>query len=222
MRVMRLTVLQVLFLLTRATPADVFDAAPFALPLPEGKGLMWEDPREIHQVIVHFTGPAPASERVRLEYWGSRWPEQHLPKDKQPGGADVGWMELGNWYTGNWRIADAEAESRGSTVTFTFRDVSAKEFPALKDYSVRFRFTLKLRISSDAELPKIERIEALTDSNLRKIAVRLEWKDFLRDEVKLEAFNGRIETSQKLGPRSLRFEVQAASNKDPNTFDRTL
>src|SRR2546421_5905599 len=36
-----------------------------------------------------------------LEYWGSRWPEQHLPKDRQPGGADVGWMELGKCCSGD-------------------------------------------------------------------------------------------------------------------------
>src|SRR2546427_9417149 len=37
-----------------ATALDTsFDAAPFALPLPEGNGLLWEDPREIHRVVVH-------------------------------------------------------------------------------------------------------------------------------------------------------------------------
>ena len=42
------------------TFAAPFDAAPFAQPLPEGAGLIWEDPREIHKVIVNFVGPAPA------------------------------------------------------------------------------------------------------------------------------------------------------------------
>src|SRR6266852_9280450 len=85
------------------------DVVPFGLPLPEGNGVMWEDPREIHEVIVHFIGAPPRSGKVQLEYWGSRWPEQHLPKDRLPGGADVGWMELGNWYDGGWRVAGAEA-----------------------------------------------------------------------------------------------------------------
>jgi len=49
-----------------------FDAAPFALPLAEGDGLIWEDPRELHKLVVHFRGPAPAPETLRLEYWGSR------------------------------------------------------------------------------------------------------------------------------------------------------
>src|SRR5438445_1740561 len=133
-----------------ATTLDTsFDAAPFALPLPEGNGLLWEDPREIHRIVVHFATNAPAPETVQLEYWGSRWPEQHLPKDRQPGGADVGWMELGNWYNGGWRVADTEARTEGSTLFFTFRAVNAKEFPALKDYGAAFRYTLKIRLASD-------------------------------------------------------------------------
>src|SRR5579871_5631839 len=47
-----------------------FDAAPFALPLTEGNGLLWEDPREVHRVVVSFQGSAPALDKVRLEYWG--------------------------------------------------------------------------------------------------------------------------------------------------------
>jgi hypothetical protein len=82
-----------------AAAAAPFDAARFGLPLPEGNGVMWEDPREIHHVVVHFKTAPPAPDKVRLEYWGSRWPEQHLPKDREPGGAEVGWLELGNWHT---------------------------------------------------------------------------------------------------------------------------
>ena len=48
-----------LCLTLRAAP---FDAAPFGLPLPEGNGVMWEDPREIHKVVVHFASAAPAPE----------------------------------------------------------------------------------------------------------------------------------------------------------------
>ena len=155
----------------RALRAAPFDAVPFGLPLPGGNGVMWEDPREIHKVVVHFAGPAPAAETVRLEYWGSRWPEQHLPKDREPGGGSVGWMELGNWYTYNWRAADTEAKANGNALAFTFRPLTAKEFPKLKDYPAAFRYTLKLRVVSEAPLPKIERIEAFTDSTLEPCMV---------------------------------------------------
>ena len=96
-----------------------FDAAPFALPLPEGHGLMWEVPREIHRVVVHFHEPVVAAEEVRLQYWGSRWPDQRLPKDREPGGGDVGWMELGNWFQYGWRTADAGVTVAGNALTFT-------------------------------------------------------------------------------------------------------
>src|SRR3974390_1047718 len=114
--------------------AAAFDAAMFAQPLPDGNGLIWDDPREIHKVMVQFAGPAPAADKVHLEYWGSHWPEQHLPKDRAPGGGDIGWMELGNWYRGGWRVADTEAMTDNSRITFTFRPVNEKEFPKSKGY----------------------------------------------------------------------------------------
>src|SRR5512135_112832 len=142
--------------------AASFDAGPFALPLPEGAGLLWEDPREIHQVAVEFEGAVPGSEKVHLEYWGSRWPEQHLPKDRQPGGGDVGWMELGNWYKGGWRLADMEAKTNGTSLVFTFRPLELKEFPGLKDYPATFRYTLKLRVHTVGSPIKVRRIQAYT------------------------------------------------------------
>jgi hypothetical protein len=199
-----------------------FDAAPFALPLPEGNGLMWEDPREIHKVVVHFLGAAPPPETLRLEYWGSRWPSQHLPKDRQPGGADVGWMELGNWYQGGWRVADCESKAIGSDVSFSFRPVNEKEFPGIKDYPAAFRYTLKIRVASGSALPKVERIEAFTDSVLSNASVRLELKKPPGDGLKFEAFNGAVVTSKTLTRHSFFLELETMSNPDPNTFDRTL
>src|ERR1043165_7409920 len=107
-------------LFARSGFSAAMDVAPFGLPLPEGNGRMWEDPREIHQVIVHFSGHAPPTEKVRREYWG-----------------------------GGWRVADAEAKADRSAIVFAFRPVNAKEFPALKNYDARFRYTLKLRLTSE-------------------------------------------------------------------------
>src|SRR2546425_875596 len=122
--------------------AAPFDAAPFGLPLPEGSGVLLEDPREIHKVVVQFSTVPSNPQNIRLEYWGSRWPQQRLPKDREPGGADVGWMELGNWYNGGWRVADTMVKAEGANLVFTFQPVNAKEFPNLKDYAADFRYTL--------------------------------------------------------------------------------
>jgi hypothetical protein len=208
-----------LCLTLRAAP---FDAAPFGLPLPEGHGVMWEDPREIHKVVVHFDSAVSALENIRLEYWGSRWPEQHLPKDREPGGGSVGWMELGNWYTYKWRVADAEAKADGNSLAFTIRPVNAKEFPNLKDYPAPFRYTLKLRVAADTLLPKIAQIEAFTDSTLEPSIVKLEWQSAPGGIRNFEVFNGVFETAEKTSPRGSRLKLQAAVNPDPNTFDRTL
>ena len=202
--------------------AASFDAAPSALPLPEGNGLMWEDPREIHRVVVHFSGAAPAAESLRLEYWGSRWPEQYLPKDRQPGGADVGWMELGNWYKGGWRVADVEARKEGSEVVFSFRPVSAKEFPAVKDYEAAFRYTLKIRVTSSAAIPKIERLEAFTDSLWTNASARLVWEKPPREQLMFEAFNGTVEVVKWVSKKNSLLQLRTVTNPDPNTFDRTL
>jgi hypothetical protein len=208
-----------LCLTLRAAP---FDAAPFGVPLPESNGVMWEDPREIHRVVVRFTDAAPAPEGVRLEYWGSRWPEQHLPKDREPGGGSVGWMELGNWYTYKWRAADADAKADGNALMFTFRPVNAKEFPKLTDYPAAFRYTLKFRVMSEAPLPKIERIEAFTDSALESRVVNVVWKSGAVAKASFEVFNGTLEKLEQTTSRSFRVRLQAAANPDPNTFDRTL
>jgi hypothetical protein len=203
--------------------AAPFDAAPFGLPLPEGNGIMWEDPREIHQVVVHFADAPPRLERLRLEYWGSRWPEQHLPKDRQPGGGDVGWMELGNWYRGGWRIADTQATAEALSVHFTFRPISAKEFPGLTTYPVPFRYTLKLRVVSDGALPAVSRIETFTDSTLEpRGAVRIVWQKPPASSLQFGAFNGSVNSIGSDSPLLSRLSTVGAINPDPNTFDRTL
>ncbi|MBI3911260.1 MAG: hypothetical protein HY320_10040 [Armatimonadetes bacterium] len=203
-------------------PGEPVNVAPFGTLLPEGNGIVWEDPREIHRVVVRFKGPALPTHRLRLEYWGSRWPAQRLPKDRQPGGGDVGWWELGNWYRGGWRAADAIAVSQGSVITFTFRPVNAREFPELKDYPATFRTTLKIRIAADEPLPEIEGIEAYTDSVWERRVVRLAWDKAPQDEVKLEVFNGVVDGLDRCSSHHFQMRLWAAANPDPNTFDRTL
>jgi hypothetical protein len=200
-----------------ATGAE-FDAAPSALPLPEGHGLLWEDPREIHKVIVQFKGSVPPADSVHLEYWGSRWPEQHLPKDRQPGGGDVGWTELGNWYQGGWRVADTDSKTKGSSITFSFRPVNAKEFPKLTNYTATFRYTLKLRVVGE-RVSEIQNIQAFTDSRVEERGARLVWEQS-PPEVKVSVFNGQLRSMTKQSGQ--RLVLLATTNSDPNSFDRTL
>jgi hypothetical protein len=201
--------------------AAPFDAAPFGLPLPEGNGVMWEDPREIHRVVVHFKDAPPPPSALRLEYWGSWWPERHLPKDREPGGGDIGWMELGNWWKYNWRVADAESATEGNAIAFTFRPVNAKEFSKVAGYAASFRYTLKLRVTSDAAIPSITRLEAFTDSRLEPGAFQVVQEKKGPCEV-AEVFNGHLTGHDLKAAPAARFLLEAVTNPDPNTFDRTL
>ena len=199
-----------------------FDAAPFGIALAERQGIAWEDPREIHSVIVDFAEPIPAGLRLRLEYWGSHWPQQHLPKGREPGGGDVGWVELGNWYNGGWRVADADQSVSSNSVRFTFRPINAHEFPELKDYASTGRFTLKIRVAGDQPLPRIRRLHALTDSTLAERTVRVAWARPVTADLDAEAFNGEMIATTVAGERARILRIRTVQNSDPNTFDRTL
>ena len=209
-----------------APPAPVagapFDAAPFALPLQEGVGLVWEDPREIHRVVVRFRGAPPPAERVRLEYWGSRWPDQRLPKDREPGGGDVGWWELGNWYQGGWRRADTTAAVEGDRLVFTFNPLNREERPDQRRFDARYRYTLKLRLVCDDGAAAVDAIEAFTDSVWQPADIRLAFRDGSSAKPVVEAFNGQTERIEPAGPRAYRIALWRAANPDPNTFDQTL
>jgi hypothetical protein len=199
-----------------------FDAAPYAISLPEGNGLMWEDPREIHSVIVNFAAPIPVAANLRLEYWGSHWPKEHLPKDNELGGGFSGWMELGNWYNGGWRVADSAQSISNSSIQFTFRPVNSHEYPNLTNYDSMGRFTLKIRVVGDQVLPKILRIQALTDSTLADHSIRIVWEQPPAANFQAGAFNGQIIEAKTTSSRSTTLRIRTAVNSDPNTFDRTL
>jgi hypothetical protein len=199
-----------------------FDAAPFGVPLQKGLGLKWDDPRDIHAVIVDFAGPVPANAKMHVEYWGSQWPQQHLPQDRELGSGFSGWMELGDWYNGGWRVADTEQIISSNSIHFTFRPINAHEYPELTNFSSTGRFTLKIRIDGDRPLPKILRIRALTDSTLAKRSVHIVWENPPATNFQATAFNGRILSTAATDNRSTSLRVQTAVNSDPNTYDRTL
>lgn len=204
------------------SPGAPVDVAPYGSLLPGKLGVVWEDPREIHRVVVCFQGPAPDPSRLKLEYWSSRWPKQRLPKDREPGGGDVGWWELGNWYTGQWCTADTEIHTTKSEAIFTFRPVDEREHPQVQGFHARYRYTLKLRIVAEEGLPPVEGIQAFTDSRWVERVVRVAWQRAPRERPTFTAFNGEVAQVERQAPHLYRLRVWITENPDPNTFDRTL
>ena len=201
-----------------------FDAAPFGFPIENGRGVMWEDPREVHSVVVYFKDQSKIPDNIVLQYWGSRWPHQRLPKDKEPGGGDVGWMELGNWYRYGWRTADTIIQKDGNKVIYTFNPVNKTEFPDVRDYSATFRYTLKIRVTTkdNTELD-IRKIEAFTDSILEPLKFRVVFDKEIPSGLSFDIFNGSLINFRKDNEKlSVLAEINSVKNSDPNTFDKTL
>ena len=202
------------------TVGSPFEVVPFGRPLNDGMGVVWDDPREIHQVVVRFKGIPP--ENLTLQYWRTRWPQQRLPKDRIPEGGAVGWWELGNWFTGAWQTADAVRATEGNTSIFTFRPITEKEFPDLTGLPVPFRTTLKVRLVAEKDPPEIEAIEAYTDSIWDRFTATVLWEHEPPSEPSFKVFNGYVDFVQSLSSDRYVVAIWRTENPDPNTFDKTL
>jgi len=198
-----------------------FDAAPWAHSFQQGVELVWDDPREIHRVIVEFERDVPAD--LSLEYWRHRWPQKRLPKDHLLTGGSIGWWELGNWFAGEYQAADAEIAIRGTEANISFRPVNEREFPDLDDFMGDFRTTFKIRLVSQDTLPSIRSIHVYTDSVFEEAWITVLWEGIPGMDPLFEAFNGyveKVETGKDLRKRFVK--LRRTRNTDPNTFDKTL
>ncbi len=212
-------------------------------------GAFWEDSRDIFKVVVRFADSAPPLKPgdIALQYWQSTWPRQRIPRDQPSGAGSSGWLNIGDWYQGKWLKADANVQAAGPVYTFTFNPITAAEFPDLKDFDAAYRSTMKLRIVGDGPLPKIEALEAYTDSTWDELAFEVEWGDAPRDQPqlwggRLEIFNGHVRQLQPIAPQStfkigpehswtstlrgkndgIRAAVLYARAKGYNSFDETI
>ena len=174
-------------------------------------GVIWEDPRDIFHVVVTFADAdnLPDPDSIRLEYWQSVWPVKRIPRFSPATGApQVGnWFQgkfprVGDWFQGKWLIADTNLTIDNSTYSFSFNPVNAREFPELKDFNARYRTTFKIRVVTDQPLPRIDEIEARTDSTWKQIDFEVLWKNDIRQELTrdghLEVFNGILERVQPI------------------------
>ena len=237
-----------------AQQGEAINVVPFGEPKKwdaDGKdyGVIWEDSRDIFRVVVRFADSkaVPEPETVRLEYWQSSWPRYRIPRDRPAGAGGSGWLNVGDWFQGKWLKADTNLEVNGVTYTFTFNPVNAKEFPDLRDFSARYRSTLKLRVVAEAPLPAIDTFEACTDSVWNKLDLEVEWGGTAQKQRqiwdgRLEVFNGVIEQVQplstdsqvKVGPDNawtstvqkntdgIRAGILYAKTKSYSSFDETV
>lgn len=208
-------------------------------------GIWWEDPRDLHRVVVTFAGTPPDPESARLQWWQSQWPHHRVPRDQPAGAGESGWGHLGDLYQGEWRDADVYFQPDGRTWAYTFRHVNLKEFPELKDFDAEYRTTMKLRLLFDGPAPEVRKFEAYTDSVWRQTDVEIEWGGTGQTQVwdgRLEVFNGyadgvaplELRQPAEIGPEGawrsttqtrpsgVRAAIWFVGSANVNTFDQTV
>lgn len=212
-------------------------------------GVWWEDPRDIHRVVVTFAGPAPEAGAAKLQWWQSQWPGHRIPRDRPAGAGQFGWGHLGDLHQGRWRDADAYLQTDECTWTFTFRHLNATEFPTLRDFGPEYRTTMKVRLLFDSPPPALERFQAFTDSVWRSVEVGVEWGAAAAGteswDGELELFNGHLEALAPLVggpggsaveldgpdrwrstirgiPDGIRARLWYVESPNANSFDRTV
>ena len=173
-------------------------------------GVFWEDARDVFRVVVRFADPKklPGPETVRILYWQSSWPQHRIPRDAPSGAGSSGWLNVGDWYQGDWVEADTQLEVNGATYIFTFNPVNAKEYPDLEDFAARYRSTLKLRLLAKDALPEIDGFETYTDSVWAPLEFEAEWGATAQGHAqtwdgRLEIFNGIIQMVEALSNTAL-------------------
>ena len=167
-------------------------------------GAIWEDPREVHRVVVAFA--APVSDPPELQYWQSSWPNRRIPRDEPSGSGQSGWLNVGDWIQGEWKTADVEVAARDSTLVYTFRSIKLKEFPDINDFDASYRTTFKLRLVGKAPLKEVRSFEVYSDSTLKPMDVEILWGGTAKDpetwDGQFEAFNGEIEAVEPVSGSS--------------------
>lgn len=174
------------------------DLAPFGSPV-SGENLIgveWDNPRDVQQAHIIF-GDAertPPTESLRLEWWGSVWPNN---------GAG-GWMQLDDPWNGQWvRAASpaAQDEQTGALV-FTFPPLAKQEWKEALDPSKypdkqapTFRRSLKVRVvARQGALPRGCRLAVYGKSRWREESFDVEAR-FNRDGERagwIEVANGEL------------------------------
>jgi len=184
------------------TEGDRVDVAPFGQTkvwdADHDIGILWEDPRDVFSVVVRYAdgGSIPGPESVRVQYWVSQWPRNRIPRHEKAGAGRSGWLDVGDWFRGDWKDADTELTVDGTVWTYKFRPLNEKEFRGLDDFPVTYRSTLKLRLVFAGRVPPISRIAVYTDSEWKRTDIGILWdgNDTQMLNGRLEAFNGAIQS----------------------------
>ncbi|MHB1457165.1 MAG: hypothetical protein ACYC0V_09655, partial [Armatimonadota bacterium] len=159
---------------------EPFDITPFALPNATQKSetntkeFLFEDPRDINGIEVHFKGGITSD--IKVEYMQKIWPS-HRIENVDPFGDPfpLGWFPIDDHYNTPWRTAATEVvQVDAATSLVSFKPLSI-EMPDAIGYDVKFRRTLGIKISVEGS-SLVDTVRMFTESAAitSKIKVRLD------------------------------------------------
>jgi hypothetical protein len=137
-------------------------------------GLEWQEPRDVHRLVVRYVEPGGVPPNLRVQYWRQNWP---TPAPERRPGAGRGWIGCDDPWHGKWTTGRGEMVINGATCTYTFDPIdlpelgkqAAVQLEEAEHYMARFRRTLKVRlVSGGEEQPRIAGFHAYSASQWRE------------------------------------------------------
>ncbi len=180
------------------TPVDLAEFG--AHDTSDGVAVVWEGCREVSSVLLAGID-AEAAARLRIEWWGSVWPQN----------GTGGWMRLDDPWNGKWVRIAAPPVQEGDAWRVAFPPLSKDEWEPAGNRTDAWRRTLKLRVvdADGKPLPAGVRVSAFGASTWAEETIDLEHK-LERDgelAVRMEVLNGVAAAVESLpAPRGARVE----------------
>jgi hypothetical protein len=129
-------------------------------------GLEWDEERDLRELRVGFPGEARTGAIV--EYWFKNWPwdPPKMPSVEDP--MDDPWQ-------GRWLKAAVTESCEASACHYRFAPLDVKENPrADRLPGVRYRRTLKIKVSWPSAVTAISELQAFSDSEENPVHLRLQ------------------------------------------------
>jgi hypothetical protein len=178
-------------------------------------GLQWAEERDLFEVAVKFPKPFDANKAV-LQYWFRNWPSPppQMPSVEDP--VDDPWQ-------GEWVNARTETTCQGTTCRFTFAPLEQAENRLASNLpGVRYRRALRFRlVFPSGEMPSIDAVQVFSQSEVKRVELRVRFLDARKDAPTFRAYNGWIR-SVKPVPGGALLTLDAARPAPAGSHDVTV
>ncbi len=149
-----------------------FDIGPFSLPNCAPGEIRFEEPHDITKVAIIFKSRTP--DNIGLSYLRKCWPKvRNETVSDLDNPCSCGWVKMDDWFNSEWKKAAIEVSRVGDNrIIIVFKGLSA-EFSEVKDYDVKFRRTLGLKLHIHPKVT-VKKVGVFTASPTIRSTLRVE------------------------------------------------